>query len=224
MAKTFIVIVWFIMLFGCTSGVETATPTPSATFTPAPTATPLPATRTAIAQTHEATERDIYAVLLEHSHFRDRVVALLQEPAVFPENMFTFSTSNPILSPNEQFNRLTQWLPTLQQETWNDFYRLRSAPGILTDTLPTEATHIIIDPDDVPDSPLIEAWEGFWEKYPGSFGMYSVSRIGLNPEQNQALVYVETHCWGKCGEATVFLLEKRDGQWQVIAFDILIIV
>lgn len=220
MVKKCMVMVWVFLVVGCTSGVETLPPTTTVLPTTTATSTP-PATRTAIAQTHEVTERDIYAVLLQHSHFRDQVVALLQEPADFPDTMWSFSNSN--LSSDEQYSHLLNWLPTLQRETWDDFMQLRSAPSVLTDILPSEVPHTIIAPDDMPDSRLIEAWEVFWEKHPGSFSIYSVSRIGLNPDQNQALVYVETQCWGKCGDASVFLLEKQDGQWEVVGFDILVI-
>ena len=58
-------------------------------------------------------------------------------------------------------------------------------------------------------------WGPFYKKYPKSPGLLAFSRVGLNQEGNQALVYVNLSCGSLCGEGTWILLEKKAGGWAV---------
>jgi hypothetical protein len=58
-------------------------------------------------------------------------------------------------------------------------------------------------------------WEEFYQLYPKSQGIMSVSRIGFNPSKTQALVYVGNVCGGLCGIGDFFLLRKESGKWRI---------
>jgi hypothetical protein len=64
-------------------------------------------------------------------------------------------------------------------------------------------------------------WEGFYERYPRSFGCISVSRVGFNPDHSQAFLYAEVSCGGLCGAGYYVLLVKDGGAWSVKHKDML---
>jgi hypothetical protein len=39
------------------------------------------------------------------------------------------------------------------------------------------------------------------------------SRIGFNPQYNQAFLYAGKSCGGLCGFGSYFLLAKQEGKW-----------
>jgi hypothetical protein len=58
-------------------------------------------------------------------------------------------------------------------------------------------------------------WEEFYQLYPKSQGIMSLSRIGFNPSKTQAIVYVGNECGGLCGIGDFFLLRKESGKWRI---------
>lgn len=63
--------------------------------------------------------------------------------------------------------------------------------------------------------PLPE-WKEFSEKYRGAAGFVAVSRVGLNPPMDEALVYLSWQCGTLCGRGEAMLLSKPDGQWEIV--------
>jgi hypothetical protein len=59
-------------------------------------------------------------------------------------------------------------------------------------------------------------WTEFYEKYPASQGLLSLSRVGFNPQRDQALVYVGNQSDWLLGVGFYFLLAQRDGAWKVV--------
>jgi hypothetical protein len=52
--------------------------------------------------------------------------------------------------------------------------------------------------------------------YPNSTGVLSLSRVGVNSDNTQALMYVRQHCGSLCGhDVWVLLSKQQDGRWQV---------
>jgi len=58
-------------------------------------------------------------------------------------------------------------------------------------------------------------WERFYERYPKSFGYIAVSRVGFNPDHDQAFLYAAVSCSGLCGEGYYVLLTKKGGVWSI---------
>jgi hypothetical protein len=60
-----------------------------------------------------------------------------------------------------------------------------------------------------------QTWTKFYERYPGSAGYNSLSRVGFDKEKRRALVYFVNWCGSLCGTGSYLLLEKIDGNWTV---------
>ena len=54
-------------------------------------------------------------------------------------------------------------------------------------------------------------WESFYEAYPDSGGVFSLSRVGFSPDGRQALVHVGRQWMGRAGGGEVVLLTLADG-------------
>ena len=109
----------------------------------------------------------------------------------------------------------SEWLPkeiprvsdSLSQETTDDFltknkhiYRLENHFD-----LPTKYV-------------LIELPEGMSGDLLSEYHVSMVlifSRVGFNNQANQALVYLFYFCGGECGGDSYYLLEKKDGIWEI---------
>jgi hypothetical protein len=59
-------------------------------------------------------------------------------------------------------------------------------------------------------------WSVFYDRYPNSPGMTTVSRVGFNDDLTQALLYAATWSNWLAGSGHYYLLEKVDGTWQII--------
>lgn len=58
-----------------------------------------------------------------------------------------------------------------------------------------------------------DGWERFDREYPGSGGIITVSRVGLNREGTLALFYMGWACGGLCGNGQLHVLKKEGGVW-----------
>ena len=54
------------------------------------------------------------------------------------------------------------------------------------------------------------------EKYPDSNGYMFFSRVGFNNAHDQALIYVGRVYGPLAGEASYYLLEKKDAKWMIV--------
>lgn len=60
-----------------------------------------------------------------------------------------------------------------------------------------------------------EGWSRFYQRYPGSGGLVSLSRIGFNDDHTEALVYVAHTCGSLCGSGEFVILKKDHGRWTI---------
>jgi hypothetical protein len=56
----------------------------------------------------------------------------------------------------------------------------------------------------------------FETRFPNNLGFFVVSRVGLNLNKTEALLYFERFCGGLCGGGKYVLLRKVDGVWHVV--------
>jgi hypothetical protein len=56
----------------------------------------------------------------------------------------------------------------------------------------------------------------FEARFPNNLGFFVVSRVGLNLNKTEALLYVEHFCGGLCGGGEYVLMRKVDGVWHVV--------
>lgn len=62
-----------------------------------------------------------------------------------------------------------------------------------------------------------EGWGKFYQKYPNSQGITTLSRVGFNQEKNRAIVYIGTqsHCLAGIGNL-VDLQKDQSGNWKIV--------
>lgn len=60
-----------------------------------------------------------------------------------------------------------------------------------------------------------ETWRRFYENYPGSQGIISLSRVGFNGTKDQALVYVANQSDLLGGAGLFFVLSKNNSKWEI---------
>lgn len=58
-------------------------------------------------------------------------------------------------------------------------------------------------------------WPAFYNRYPRSPGLISLSRVGFNPEHDQAFLEISRFCGGLCGIGYYVLLGRDAGAWSV---------
>jgi hypothetical protein len=56
----------------------------------------------------------------------------------------------------------------------------------------------------------------FEARFPNNLGFFVVSRVGLNLNRTEALLYIERFCGGLCGGGEYVLMRKVDGVWHVV--------
>lgn len=64
----------------------------------------------------------------------------------------------------------------------------------------------------------IREWDAFYEKYPGSSGIISLSQVGYSADKTIAWVYWTTWCGGRCGKGGYYIFEKKEGSWNMKEF------
>jgi len=76
--------------------------------------------------------------------------------------------------------------------------------------LPSGARAVFVSPSDLGSKP-----SDFEVKFPNNLGYFVVSRIGLNANRTEALLYFDHFCAGLCGGGAYVLMRKVDGAWYV---------
>ncbi len=63
---------------------------------------------------------------------------------------------------------------------------------------------------------IIKFWKRFYEKYPKSFGIFSVSDVFFSNDKKYAILYIGYERSSLGGYGAVYLLKKEKGKWKVI--------
>lgn len=188
-----------------------ATPLTIPTITPIPpTATPLPLPNLQRAML----EAEIYAVVYETSNFH-----FIGERSVWiadTTHPFTLGYLNPQYPEARKeietlFYNLESIAPTFTRDTWTDFILLNYNPYTIPPAIHLEPAYTLITDEEI---------EILWEEVNGGLfesTLIHFSRVGLNAEQTQALVYSSSVCGVLCGGGYIHILEFRDGAWVIIA-------
>ncbi|HET7459690.1 MAG TPA: hypothetical protein VFJ82_00525 [Longimicrobium sp.] len=117
-------------------------------------------------------------------------------------------------------------IPGIESATVHDFWsRSRETRGV--GPLPrTRVPVVFVDRATIaslptgidPNSSEMPFWRAFYERYPGSSGLISLSRVGFNAARTQAVLNVDRGCGGLCGNGVIVLLTRdAAGRWRVAA-------
>jgi hypothetical protein len=103
------------------------------------------------------------------------------------------------------------------QKRLDDFEARNKAPAkIEADKLKASFDIVLVDAETARKSVQGKGgWQTFRGKYPNSPGITLVSRPGTDTEHTHALLYVGNSCDMLCGEGTLIVLSKENGEWKV---------
>jgi hypothetical protein len=119
---------------------------------------------------------------------------------------------------NEDRDYVEERLPELKGETWNDYQEVNMQSYSIKNYLPVNTPFTILSRAEI-EQIYKDGWEAHRDKYPNSYRIMSVSRIGFDSGFSQALVlkvYSAPTEEGGYSEATFLLFQKKNGVWTLI--------
>lgn len=107
--------------------------------------------------------------------------------------------------------------PALMPETVDDLQAKNKEEYTFTRRFDIKRRYVFISEEEI--NTIFDkrgfGWDKFYQKYPGSGGFLTFSRVGFNADKTQALVYQSYSCGDLCGGGTYYLLTKENGIWTV---------
>ncbi len=61
----------------------------------------------------------------------------------------------------------------------------------------------------------VDGWKLFYERFPGSTGLISISRVGMNPQKTVAIVYFGQQSHWLAGAGSIRVLRREGNKWVV---------
>src|SRR5947209_3600747 len=152
----------------------------------------------------------VYDTLIEQIYIRAQV-----EQIVVKDQTSLGSFNNEELE--GVFQQVGRKLTALQKTTFNDFRAKNEQPHRLDEPFNLSVNYALISKDE--ENELLyqraDGWVAFYKKYPKAQGILTISRVGFNPEMNQALVYVGNQSGPKTGAGYYVLLARENGTWTI---------
>ena len=75
---------------------------------------------------------------------------------------------------------------------------------------------LLLDPNALISLPRQEPyryWKEFYERFPGTSGLISLSAIGYNADGNLGVLMVDVGCGGLCGNGYIVVVKRENGRW-----------
>ena len=94
-----------------------------------------------------------------------------------------------------------------------DFRRVTTKQWLLQHQFQLERPYKLLNSDTSRILFKSHGWEGFYELYPDSGGIVTLSAVGFNQDKTQAIVYSGSLCGVLCGRWSFHLMEKIGGKW-----------
>jgi phage pi2 protein 07 len=158
----------------------------------------------------ETEEYAVYDTLIKQRYVRDQVEQIVIKDQTSLDN-FNDDELERILQ------QVTLKLIALQKTTFNDFQAKNKEPHRLDESFNLSVNYVLISKAE--EDELLyqraDGWVAFYKKYPKSQGVMTLSRVGFNPEMNQALVYVGNQSGPKTGAGYYMLLARENGNWVI---------
>jgi hypothetical protein len=119
--------------------------------------------------------------------------------------------------PGDSGESVLDELKPIALETIQDLEKKNEEKGELERHLNLTVNYVLVGKQSRPETPeeYAKQWKEFYEKYPSSPGIISLSRVGFNSDKDQAIVYVANVCGGLCGKGYYLSLVKSGEGWKV---------
>jgi len=153
-------------------------------------------------------EYQIYNAIIESNYASYPILIILDQTNYFYE------------SNADDFEYLKETLPSLDKEIVADYLKRNNRSYQLKDLFAPYGTEIVLVDVGYVDwifkaEDFDKAWQTFHEIHSKSYGFITLSKVGVNTEQDQAIVFVQGLCGPTCGIGEFFLLSKINKRWQV---------
>lgn len=155
-------------------------------------------------------EYAVYSALIQNMYVKERVRTIV----IVKHTMFYKINWE---KPEDYRKSILDELRPISQETIEDFEKKNEEEGELARHLNLTVNYVLLGKQSATKTPeeYANKWKEFYERYPNSPGMISLSRVGFNSDKDQALVYVGNSCGGLCGKGYYVMLMKSDRVWKV---------
>ena len=108
-------------------------------------------------------------------------------------------------------------LPEASDQTINDYLKNNKQDSQLSASMNVGVEYQLLSADEFAEiSSQSDRGNVLNEKYPDSDGYMFFSRVGFNKAHDQALIYVGRVYGPLAGEASYYLLEKKDAKWMIV--------
>ncbi len=128
------------------------------------------------------------------------------------------TSTDPTGNDPEQLKHLRASLPEVSQALLDDFQAQNAEPAQLEDHFNLKVSVVLISQDET--SRLFGqgggGWDEFYKQYPNSQGLMTLSRVGLDPKGDRALVYIGNQSHWLAGAGYAVVLGLTDGQWSIL--------
>jgi len=106
--------------------------------------------------------------------------------------------------------------PILEPETLADFVAMNDRSYLIENHFSLDVPVVLLDNEAMEEFFAAEdGWERFYDQYPNSQGVITLSRVGFNTNNEQALVYVGNQADFLAGQGDYVLLTKEGGEWKI---------
>ena len=192
-----------------TAVTTTSTVAPETTVTGATTTTAVAAENAA-----EAEEYAVYSALIQSMY----VDAGTSFGGGRPELIVIQDQTQlgPVTTLSETLEGISHAWPDLPDETLTDFETKNKSPQALKPLFSLDVEYAFFSDKEMDEIFLNSSgWDTFYEKYPHSQGILTLSRVGLDRSLDTAVVCVGNQMHWVAGQGYYVLLEKVTGRWEV---------
>ena len=109
-------------------------------------------------------------------------------------------------------------VPEVDQALIDSFAARNAQPSPLENRFNLEVPVVLLSQAELDDffGKSGAGWEAFYQTYPQSQGVLTLSRVGFNARGDKALVYAGNMAYSLAGAGYALVLGWEDGQWQVL--------
>ena len=152
-------------------------------------------------------QQDVYAALLQKLYSASSYV-IMDTTATGPAGVEDTASTLDLMIQN---------LPGLEQQTADSFRVRNEAAYPVPPDMHLGSAYALLSQPNMRQifSQNRDGWQLFYEIYPGTAGITTLSRVGFNATLDQALVYVGTLSHWLAGAGYYVLLKKVNGAWIV---------
>ena len=106
-------------------------------------------------------------------------------------------------------------IDSISQEIVLDYTDNKFADFVIMDQVSSSAKIILLKDFPIRTKSIDNDWKNFYKKYPGSGGIFSLSRIMYTPDEMTAILYYWHRLNGLNGHGALAIMEKTGAEWKI---------